>query len=193
MSTETTDVDLVGDEVTTNVARAALFAALLGAFAYVSFPNPFSPAPVTLQVLGVFLAGILLGPVWGGAACGLYLLAGALGAPVFAGGTAGLGVLLGPTAGYLWSYPLAAFVIGGVVHGGLSLGDPQSVGLTRVIAAMVCGTVVIYTFGIAGLMLVQSLGPVEAFLAGAAAFVPAEALKIAAAVGILRSNAIAAE
>jgi biotin transport system substrate-specific component len=192
MSTETTDTELVGDDVTVNIARAALFAALLGAFAYVSFPNPVSPAPVTLQVLGVFLAGILLGPVWGGAACGLYLLAGALGAPVFAGGAAGLGVLLGPTAGYLWSYPLAAFVIGGLVHGGRSLADPKSVGLLRLVGALVLGTVVIYVFGIAGLMVVQQLGPVAAFVAGAAAFLPSEALKIAAAVGIVRSNAIAA-
>lgn len=192
-TTRTNEVHLVGDEVTTNVARAALFAALLGAFAYVSFPNPVSTVPVTLQVLGVFLAGILLGPVWGGAACGLYLLAGALGAPVFAGGSAGLGELLGATAGYLWSYPLAAFVIGGVVHGGLSPADPKAVGLVRLVGAMVLGTVVIYGFGIAGLMVVLNLSPIEAFLAGAAAFIPAEALKIAAAVGIVRSDAIAAE
>ncbi len=193
MSAETTDVDLVGEEVTSNIARAALFAALLGAFAYVSFPNPVSPAPVTLQVLGVFLAGILLGPVWGAVACGLYLLAGALGAPVFAGGTAGLGVLLGPTAGYLWSYPLTAFVIGVLVHGGFSLSDPKTVSLVRLVGAMVVGTVIIYVFGITGLMVVLNLGPIEAFLAGAAAFIPAEALKIAAAVGIVRSDAIAAE
>jgi biotin transport system substrate-specific component len=189
----TTDTALVGDEVTNNVARAALFAALTGAFAYVSFPNPVSPAPVTLQVLGVFLAGILLGPIWGGVACGLYLLAGMLGAPVFAGGTAGLGVLLGPTTGYLWSLPLAAFAVGVIVHGGLSLSDPEAVGLVRLVGAMVLGIVLIYTFGIAGLMIVQNLGTTEAFLAGAIAFLPAEALKIAAAVGIVRSNTIVAE
>ena len=195
MSAETTDVDLVGDAFVTNFARAALFAALLGAFAYVSFPNPFSPTPVpvTLQVLGVLLAGALLGALWGGAACGLYLVAGALGAPVFAGGAAGLGALVGPTAGYLWSYPLAAVVIGALVHGGLSPGDPQRAGLPTLVGAMVLGTAVIYAFGIAGLMVVQNLGPVAAFMAGAAAFLPAEALKIVAAVGIIRSDEIAAE
>jgi biotin transport system substrate-specific component len=189
----TTDTALVGDEVTNNVARAALFAALIGAFAYVSFPNPISPAPVTLQVLGVFLAGILLGPIWGGVACGLYLLAGMLGAPVFAGGAAGLGVLLGPTTGYLWSLPVAAFAVGVIVHGGLSLSDPEAIGLGRLVGAMVLGIVLIYTFGVAGMMIVQNLSLTEAFLAGAIAFLPAEALKIAAAVGIVRSNAIVAE
>ncbi len=188
----TRDVELVGDATASNLARAALFAALIGAFAYVSFPNPVSPAPVTLQVLGVFLAGILLGPVWGGAACGLYLLAGALGAPVFAGGSAGLGVLVGPTAGYLWSYPFAAAAIGVVVHGGTSLVDPTSISLLRLVGAMALGVVVIYAFGVVGLMAVQNLGPVEAFLGGAAAFIPAEVLKIVAGVGIVRSDAIAA-
>ncbi|MFC6726546.1 biotin transporter BioY, partial [Halobium palmae] len=92
MATSTDSVELVGDEATRNLARAALFAALMGAFAYVSFPNPLSPGiPVTLQVLGVFLAGIFLGPVWGGFAMVLYLLAGTLGLPVFSGGSAGVG------------------------------------------------------------------------------------------------------
>ena len=192
MSAQNRETELVDDEIVRNLARAALFAALLGAFAYVSFPNPVSPAPVTLQVLGVFLAGIFLGPVWGAAACGLYLLAGALGAPVFSGGAAGLGVLLGPTAGYLLAYPLAALGIGAVVHGGRTLADPDEMGLGRLVGALLVGTVVIYASGVLGLMLVQSLGPVEAFLAGAAAFVPAELLKIAAAVGIVRSDAIVA-
>lgn len=191
-SSTTNDIELVEDGVANNVARTALFAALIGAFSYVSFPNPVSPAPVTLQVLGVFLAGILLGPVWGSASCGLYLCAGMLGAPVFAGGSAGIGVLLGPTAGYLWSTPVAAFTVGVIVHGGLSLSDPETVGLVRLVGAMGIGTVFIYAFGVAGLVIVQHLAPTEAFLAGAVAFLPSEALKIAAAVGIVRSDAITA-
>ena len=193
VSVETDDVDLVGDEVVENVARAALFAALAGAGAYVSFPNPLSPGvPVTLQVLVVFLAGILLGPAWGGASMVLYLVAGAAGVPVFAGGMAGAGVLLGNTGGYLWSYPVAAIAIGLVVHGGVELRDPGAIGLARLVGAMVLGTAIVYAFGIAGLMLVVGIGPVEAFLAGAAAFLPVEAFKVAAAVGVVRSDAIQA-
>lgn len=192
MATSTDSVELVGDEAVFNLARAVLFAALMGAFAFVSFPNPFSPAPITLQVLGVFLAGIMLGPLWGAAAMGLYLAAGAVGAPVFAGGASGLGVLLAePTLGYLWSYPVAAAAVGLAVHSG-SLGDYRDTSVPVLVAAMVLGTVIIYAFGIAGLMAILGLGPVEAFTAGAAAFIPAEAFKIAAAVGIVRSDAIAA-
>lgn len=193
MSTDTHEVDLVGEEVAVNIGRAAVFAALVGAFAYVSFPNPFSPAPVTLQVLGVFLAGIFLGPVWGGASLVLYLFAGAVGVPVFSGGAAGVGELVGATAGYLWAWPITAFVVGAIVHGGLTLGNPRDSGLLRLVGAMLVGTAIIYTFGIVGMMLVMGMGPVAAFMAGAAAFIPAEAFKIAAAIGIVRSDAVVAE
>jgi biotin transport system substrate-specific component len=195
MSTDTSQVDLVGDATVENLARAALLAALTGAFAYVSFPNPLPAAgvPVTLQVLGVFLAGLFLGPVWGGAAMVLYLVAGAVGVPVFAGGSAGIGALFGSSAGYLWSYPVAAVAVGYVAHGGLELADPSAASVGRLVGAMVLGTAIIYGMGVAGLALVLGLGPVEAFFAGAASFVPAEAFKIAAAVGIVRSDAVVAD
>lgn len=186
------DVDLVDEAVVGNLVRTALFAALIGAMAYVSFPNPFSPAPITLQVLGVFLAGIMLGPKWGSASLVVYLTAGAVGAPVFAGGGAGTGVLFGPTGGYLWSYPIAAALIGALTHRGLEVRDLATVPDSRLVGAMVLGTAVIYTFGIVGMMIVQQIGPVTAFWQGAAAFIPAEAVKIAAAVAIVRSDALTA-
>ena len=192
MTTETQSVELVGDEVVGNVARAALFAALTGAFAYVSFPNPISPVPVSLQVLGVFLAGIFLGPVWGGVSMAFYLAAGAAGAPVFAGGEAGLGSLVSFTAGYLWSYPIAAALIGAVVHGFDGLADLEAVRTVRLVAGMVAGTVVIYALGTVGFAVVQNVGLVEAFAVSAVAFVPFEAVKVAAAVGVVRSDAAAA-
>ncbi|MFA9515780.1 biotin transporter BioY [Halopenitus sp. H-Gu1] len=192
MSTRTESVDLVGDETTRNLARSALIAALVGAFAYVSFPFPLSPAPVTLQVLGVFLAGILLGPVWGSAALVVYLAAGALGAPVFQGGGAGFGQLVGATGGYLWSYPFAAGLVGVLVHRGRTLRDIDAVSVPTLVGAMIAGTIVIYAFGVIGLMLTLGLGPIEAFLQGALFFIPAEAAKIAAAIGVVRSEAITA-
>jgi biotin transport system substrate-specific component len=191
MATDTDAVDVVPGDQVVNITRMALFAALMGAFAFVSFPNPLSPAPVTLQVLGVFLAGIMLGPAWGAGAMALYLVAGAVGAPVFASGSAGIGVLLGPTGGYLLSYPLAAFVIGVLLHRGLDTRNIKTAGLPLLVGAMVAGTGIIYASGIAGLMISLGLGPVEAFVSGAAAFLPAEAAKIAAAIGIVRSDELA--
>jgi len=193
MSTDTASVDLVGEEAVENVVRAALLAALTGAFAYVSFPNPVSPVTISLQVLGVFLAGLLLGPIWGGLSMVLYLAAGAVGAPVFAGGSSGVGSLVGQSGGYLWSYPVAAFAVGAIAHGGLELRDPAERSLVRLVGAMVVGTAIIYAFGVVGLSLVLGLSLREAFVAGAVAFIPAEAFKIAAAIGIVRSDQIAAE
>lgn len=92
---------------------AALFAALIAAVAPYRFYLPGVPTvPVTMQVLIVLLAGGLLGPLWGAISLLIYLLLGAAGLGVFAGGTGGLAVLLGPTGGYLFSYPLAAAIVG---------------------------------------------------------------------------------
>ncbi|MEZ3114503.1 biotin transporter BioY [Halobaculum sp. MBLA0147] len=193
MSTQYDAVDPVGDEVVANLARAALFAALMGAFAYVSFPNPLAPGiPVTLQVLGVFLAGIMLGPAWGAFALVVYLAAGALGVPVFSGGSAGVGALLGPTGGYLLSYPLAALAVGAVVHRGPSLRDFRAASTPILVGGMVAGTALIYAGGVLGLMLFGDYGLAGAFTAGVVSFLPVEALKIAAAVGVVRSERIAA-
>jgi len=192
-NTTTTNVDLVGEEMALNVARSALFAALTGAFAYVSFPYPLSPAPVTLQVLGVFLAGLLLGPLWGGASMALYLLAGALGAPIFANGSAGVGVLLGPTGGYLLSYPVAAAVAGVIVHGRTDLGSVTNASLPRLIGAMAAATLVIYALGVPFLWYNLEMSLETAVVSGAVVFLPAEAAKTLAAIGIVRSDAIRAE
>ncbi len=189
----TTDVDLVGDEVTLNIARAALFAALMGAFAYVAFPYPLSPAPVTLQVLGVFLAGLFLGPVWGAAAMVLYLVAGAIGAPVFSGGSAGIGVLLGPTGGYLFSYPLAALIAGVIAHRGIGIRSLTEASVTRLIASMTLAVAVIYGVGVPFMWWNLDMTLQTAIVTGAVVFIPAEAAKMAAAIGIIRSDAIRAE
>ncbi len=98
---------------TTDLSLVAVFAALIAALAIL--PGiPVGPlgVPITLQTLGVMLAGVVLGPVRGAAAALLYLVAGLIGLPVFSGFSGGFGVLAGPSAGYLLSYPLAAFVAG---------------------------------------------------------------------------------
>ena len=188
-NTSTTDVDLVGSEMTLNVARVALFAALMGAFAYVSFPNPLTPTvPVTLQVLGVFLAAIFLGPVWGGVAMVVYLLAGALGVPVFSSGSAGLGSFFGATGGYLLSYPFAAFLAGVAVHGGFRPKTPKAVSPSRLIVGMAIAVPVIYGFGIPVYWYYLDVTWTTAIINAGVYFVPAEAAKMAAAVGIVYSD-----
>ena len=80
MSTPTDSVELVGDEAAGNVARAVLFAAATSATAPVDMVHPLAPnVPITLQTLWVYLAGVVLGPLWAGVAFTLYLLAGLVG------------------------------------------------------------------------------------------------------------------
>ncbi|MDZ7746495.1 MAG: biotin transporter BioY [Halobacteriales archaeon] len=192
MSTETQQVELIGEEVVRNLVRAALLAALTGGFAYVTFPNPASPTQVTLQVLGVFMAGLLLGPVWGGISMALYLAAGAVGVPVFANASAGFGPLVGTTAGFLWSYPLAAALIGAIAYGSLETDTDLDAPLWRLVAALVAGTVVIYALGAAGLVVLGNLSVEVAIISGTLTFLPAEAVKAAVAIGIVRADELSA-
>jgi biotin transport system substrate-specific component len=192
MSTNTDAVELVGDEAAVNVARAALFAALTGVFAYVSFQLPVTSVPFTLQVLGVFLAGVYLGPVWGVASMALYVVAGAAGAPVFAYGASGVGPLFSQWGGYLWSYPVAAGLLGFAVHGTDGLDDPGEASLARLVGGMVAATLVVYAFGTLGYAFVGNVSLTTAVLAAAVPFVPAEAIKAAVTLAIVRSDEVAA-
>lgn len=96
------------------IAAVALFVVATAVGARISVPVPLTPVPMTLQTLFVLLSGALLGPTLGAGAQMAYLGAGMAGLPVFAGG-AGLAYLLGPTGGYLFAFPVAAFLAGVVV------------------------------------------------------------------------------
>lgn len=102
---------------TTDLALIAAFAALISACAYVgAIPVGGAGVPITLQTFGVMLAGCLLGPVRGFLAVALYLGLGAIGLPVFAEHSSGLGTFTSVSAGYLWSFPVAALVGGFLVQ-----------------------------------------------------------------------------
>jgi len=92
-----------------------LFAALTALGARVTIPLPFTPVPVTLQVLFPLLAGLLLGSKRGALSQAEYVAAGLAGLPVFAKGGSGLTYFLGPTGGYLLGFIAAAFVVGELV------------------------------------------------------------------------------
>jgi biotin transport system substrate-specific component len=91
--------------------------------------------------------------------------------------------LLGPTGGYLMSYPLAAFVAGALARRGFDRRYLTS------IAAMALGLVVIYTGGTLWLAYAAvgrtAIGFASAFAAGVAPFVIADIVKLAAAAGIV--------
>ena len=73
---------------------------------------PMVPVPMTLQTFAVLLAGAVLGGGWGAVSVLAYLGLAALGLPVLSDGAGGWQRFVGPTAGYLAAFPLAAFVTG---------------------------------------------------------------------------------
>ncbi len=188
METETEGVDLVEGRVVRQFSRAALLAALMGATAIVAIP--IAGVPGTLQPLIVFLAGIYLGPYWGAASMGLYLAAGVAGAPVFAGWNAGFGYLVGPTGGFLVTFPIAAFLIGYAIHRGGDLRDPAKLSPLHLGGVLLVATAVLYAVGVSWYAWVVGVEPGEAALAVATPLVPGDLVKIAVAVAIARSGRI---
>ncbi len=157
-------------------ARRALavraFAAATALGAYVSVPLPGTVVPVTMQTLFVVLSGLVLGPWLGAASQVSYLALGLTGAPVFAGGTPGVLALLGPTGGYLLSFPLAAFVAGALAGRARRswLGD------ARLLLAALCASVVVLLFGAWRLGLI--VGMERGFQTGFLPFIPGDAVKV---------------
>lgn len=96
------------------------FSLLTAVLAQIRVPLPFTPVPLTGQTFAVLLSGAVLGWRRGFLSQALYLAEGIGGLPVFVGGTASMAHLLGPTGGYLWSFPLAAALLGWLVERGAS-------------------------------------------------------------------------
>lgn len=183
-------VELVGDRVVEYFATAVLLAALTAALAQFAAPYPFSSVPLTLQTAGVFVAGLLLGPVWGALSMVFYLGAGIAGAPVFAGGSAGLGQITGTSGGYLLSFPLAAALIGAVVHRRVRPRALADVSLLLQASALALGLALIYALGSLQLAFVTDLQLGRALIQGGVVFVPGDVLKALAVLGLLAGDSL---
>ena len=107
--------------------------------------------------------------------------------PVFSpSGPGGLAQLLGPTAGYLFSYPLAAAAAGALVR---TTGSVRTTGFNpdRFLSACVAGTaasVFFFAMGATWLSHWLHLGLAATMKLAVLPFLPGEVIKIAAAAGI---------
>jgi biotin transport system substrate-specific component len=166
----------------TGLALIAVFVGIIAALGLVpGIVIPGVAVPITLQSLGVMLAGSVLGRWRGAAAALVFLLLVALGLPLLAGGRGGLGVFFTPSAGFLIGFPFAAFVIGWLTERFDAAGS-----LGKLIAINVLGgIVVLYAFGIVGLSVIGQLS-----LAGAtvisAVFLPGDLAKAVVAALVAR-------
>ena len=92
-----------------------MFACITAILAQIRFTLP-SLVPITLQTLGIYLIGLVLKPKIAFISSLIYILMGAIGLPVYSGFSAGLSTILGPTGGYIFSFPITALIISYLVH-----------------------------------------------------------------------------
>lgn len=156
----------------TKLTACALFAALIAVLAQVAIPLPFSPVPFTGQVVGVLIAGALLGPRAGILTIIAYLLLGAAGAPVFSMARGGIYMLTGPTGGYLWGF-IPAVLITGLL---MKKSDKSSYILNA--AALLPAIFFIYLFGSLQLALLMQYSIKQVLLIGVLPFIPFDLLKV---------------
>ena len=162
---------------------------------------PFWPVPMTLQTLAVMLIGAAYGSRLAVVTVLAYIAEGAIGLPVFANTPpqiAGPAYLIGPTAGYIWGWVVAAGIIGFAADRGAS----RSIG--KLFVAILIGEVALFAMGFAWLAWFATLssgeiglGAEKALAAGVTPFILADLLKIAlasllvpAAWGLLPKRAI---
>jgi biotin transport system substrate-specific component len=160
-----------GDRELLRVAVLAVAGSLL-LWASAKVQVPFYPVPMTMQTAVVFLLGIAYGPRLAAATVLLYIAEGAVGLPVFAGTPErgiGLPYILGPTGGYIASWPLAAAITGYVAG--------RSRHWLAIGLAVLAATAVIYLLGAA--WLATFVGIEKALALGVAPFLPGDAVKLA--------------
>ncbi|KUM31719.1 BioY family transporter [Arthrobacter sp. EpRS66] len=163
---------------TKNTVYIAVFAAMIAAMGLLPpITLGIIPVPITLQTLGVMLAGALLGP-WRGAMSSLVVVVLAIaGLPLLSGGRGGLGVLLGPTGGYLVGWVFGSLVIGALFKYWVLRRTGNAARFASGLAAVVIGgIVVIYLFGVPWTSVVTGLD-LRTSLIGSAAFLPGDVFK----------------
>lgn len=153
------------------------FTVLTALSSLVRLPLPFTPVPITMQVMVVLLAGALLGTTRGSVSQGLYVLWGAGGLPLFTGGAVGLAALMGPTGGYLIGFIPAAMLAGHMVK--------RSQNYFHVWMSLFFASLIILALGWLHLTLFLAFSPSTAFMLGVAPFLPGDIVKVSLAAGIV--------
>ncbi|WP_010270971.1 biotin transporter BioY [Paenibacillus senegalensis] len=157
---------------------SALFAAILVVLSFITIPVGFSPVPVTLQNFAVMLAGGLLGARYGLISIGSVVVLCALGFPLLHG-TGGPGLVFGPTGGFIWSFPIAAFLIGFIAAKLPVRGIAAYV--LHALVSFLFGSLLLYIPGVPWLAYVADLSIGETLVVGMYPYLPGDLLKAAAA------------
>lgn len=146
----------------------AIMAAITAVMAQISIPMPLG-VPMTMQTFAVTLAAVLLGSKRGGMAMLVYVLLGAIGVPVFAGFSGGIQNLVGPTGGFIISFPIMAYIIG------LGVEMHKKKGMFTLM--LILGTISNYVIGVIMFVIVMDSSVMTALSACVIPFIPTAIIK----------------
>ena len=158
---------------------AFTLACLTGLAAQIRIPLPFTPVPVTGQVLAVLLSGVVLGGCYGGLSQVFYVGLGTIGLPWFSGWNSGLAAITGVTGGYIIGFVPAALMIGWLTN--------RYVTVRRLhfqLLLMMVGVGIIYVFGAAQFAIVMNMGFLETMKLAVFPFIPVDLMKAIVAASI---------
>ena len=150
------------------------FALLTALFAQFTIRLPFTPVPITGQTFAVLLSGAALGMWAGGASQLLYLVLGTF-MPFYADGASGAEVLFGATGGYLFGFVVAAALVGKLAE------RHHDRRVISAVTAFLTGSLIIYVFGVIGLMAAAEMDLFTALELGVAPFILGDVIKAYAA------------
>jgi biotin transport system substrate-specific component len=159
----------------------ALFAALTVVGTVIQIPLPFTPVPISLATLSVYLAGGLLGAKYGALSQVVYILLGVVGLPVFSNFQGGIGVIAGPTGGYIIGYVAAALIVG------LIAGKERRSPIWKLTVSMISGTATCYGLGTAWFVISTGTGLAAALSLCVIPFLIGDTLKIIAAILLVKA------
>lgn len=109
-------LDLNGRSLAWRVGAVVAGTLFLALCSYIEVP--MVPVPINMQTFGVALVGALYGWRLGAITVVAWLAQAAVGMPVLSGGAAGAHHFVGPTAGYLFAFPLSAALAGWLAEKG---------------------------------------------------------------------------
>ena len=153
-----------------DITITAIFTALTAILAQISIPLPFSPVPITFQVMAVYISAIILGSRLGTLSQIIYILVGAIGIPIFVNFQGGLNVVFGPSGGYLISYPIVAFIVGKI--------SDKSLSYIQSAAVLIASLLLCYGMGVIQLSFITNITIKKALVIGVLPFIPLDVIKI---------------
>lgn len=153
---------------TKEMTSIAIMTAVTCIMAQIAIPMP-AGVPMTMQTFAITLAGVVLGARGGAISSLIYILIGAVGVPVFANFTGGVQMLVGPTGGFIISFPIMALVSGLAVEQNKKW---------KFVVLLVVAAVLNYVIGVVMFMVLMKATVEAALMACVVPFIPTAIIKL---------------